>query len=525
MNTAPLHPTNRLSPLRTGTHEPAIATDHPTNRLSPPRSGAPARSALRLALPLLLVALLVPGVADAKKKRKGQTVPQFYEMAAPTLATVEFNQEFVAGGQNQQTKSYTDGVVISADGLVLISGNVRFPQRGPGRMASGSLPELTGFRLFFSDGREHEAEVVTFDTDLNLGLLRIVDAEGPLPHVSFTDDFTPEIGTAFRSMTLYTKEYGREPVYSPMSINAMLETPQDVWSLAGSTTNLVGAPLWNARGKVVGVVAQVPMTPGAGRMVRPRLSGPVGLSYARFQAFITDGRSAAEQQIAAQEKPPEDDAGWLGIEFQALGKPVAKHLGISEGGAILVTRVIPGSPAGDAGLAPLDILVAIDGARIAVNKESDLNTFIGAVRAQKPGATMTFTREARGGASTDEVAVTLANSPKTELHAERRVNDAFELTVRELTLDTLLGQRLDPTTTGVVVDGVTRAGWGGLAGLSPGMIIQRINEHDVTDLDTFEAALAKVTEETPEKVLFFVRFRRDTRFFVAEPDWDELSAE
>ena len=46
-------------------------------------------------------------------------------------------------------------------------------------------------------------------------------------------------------------------------------------------------------------------------------------------------------------------------------------------------------------------------------------------------------------------------------------------------------------------------------------------KHDVTDLDSFGAALEKVGEAKPDKVLFFVRFRRDTRFFVAEPDWTE----
>lgn len=477
----------------------------------------------RTLLLVLASALLLPGPALARKK-KPQTVPQFYAMAAKTIATVEFNQEFVAGGQNQQTKSTTDGVVISEDGLVLISGNVRFPQRGPGRMSSGSLPELTGFRLVFADGREHEAEVVTFDTDLNLGLLRITDGDGAFPHASFSADFEPEIGAGLRSLTLYTQEYGREPVYSPMSINAILRTPQDVWSLSGSTTNLVGAPLWNARGSVVGVVAQVPMTPGAGRMVRPRLSGPVGLSYARFGTFLEEARATAKQVVAATEPPSEDTAGWLGVEFQALDRALATHLGVSDGGAILVTRVIPGSPAATAGIAPLDILVALDGERIAVKQESDLNTFIERVRAHEPGAVVTFTREQRGGGSKD-LPVTLAKSPKTELHAARRADGDFDITVRETTLDTLLGQRLDPTTTGVVVDGVTAAGWAGLAGLSRGTIIQRINDYDVSDLDSFTAALSKVKEEKPSKVLFFAVFHRDTRFFVAEPDWDELDEE
>lgn len=472
--------------------------------------------ALLITLALLLV---LPGSALAKKK-KG-SAQDFYDTNSPTLATVEFSQEFVAGGQPQRTTSSTDGVVISADGLVLISGIVRFPQRGPGRLSSGSLPELTNIRLHFSDGREHSAVVVTFDSDLNLGLLRITDADPkrPFPHVQFDDRWEPKIGEAVQSLTLYTAEYGREAVYAPMAVNAKLSTPQDVWSLSGATTNMVGSPLWGPKGSVVGVVARVPMSAGAARQVRPELSGAVGLPYRRFADWLQGATAQGAVAEAAPEEP--DNAGWLGVEFQALERPLAQHLGISPGGGILVTRVIPGSPADAAGLAALDVLVQLDGERIAVNQESDLNGFIERVRSAEAGTTVRFTREQRGG-GTDEVPVTLAASPRTELQAQRTEDEDFELTVRELTLDVLLGQRLEPQTPGVVVDGLSSAGWAGLAGLSGGMIIQRINQHDVTDLASFEAAMAQVKEERPEKVLFFVRFRRDTRFFVAEPDWSEL---
>ncbi|MCO4769023.1 MAG: PDZ domain-containing protein [Deltaproteobacteria bacterium] len=480
----------------------------------------------RALLLLAALALLIPAAADAKPKKKrgkGQTATEFYDAARLTLATVNFSQEFVAGGSPQQTTSATDGVVISPDGLVLISGTVRFPQSGPGRLRGGSLPELSSFRLHFSDGRQHEAEVVTFDTDLNLGLLRITDGdpEKPFEHVSFGDDFEPAIGSGLRSMTLYTQEYGREPVYSPVSINSLLSTPQDVWSLSGAGLNMLGAPLWSGAGKVVGVVAQVPMSPGGGRQVMPQLSGPVGLSYGRFAEWLSGAVEQAQAVAEVVEEEPEE-AGWLGIEFQALERPLAKHLGISEGGGIFVTRVIPGSPAAKGGLEPLDILVTFDGERIAVNQNSDLNKFIEKVRAGKPGAVVRFGKESRGDGAVEEVAITLMNSPKTELQADRREDDRFDITVREITMDALLGQRLDPETAGVIVDGVTRAGWAGLAGLSRGMIIQRINEHDVTDLDSFSEGVDKVLEERPDKVLFFVRFRRDTRFFVAEPDWTEL---
>ena len=474
----------------------------------------------RLLLVALTLALLAPASALAGRR---QSVSAFHAEASKTIATVEFTQQFVAGGQRQQTRALTDGVVISADGLVLISGRVRFPQRGStGRLSGGSLPELGGFRLWFADGREHEAEVISFDDDLNIGLLRITDLEPgqEAPHVAFWDGFTPKVGAGLRSLTLYTEEYGREPVYQPMMINALLDTPQEAWSLSGASSSLLGAPLWDEKGRVVGVVAELPMSPWGGRSVVPDLSGPLGLPYPRLAPWLTQAIEEARKEVAAAQEPPEEEQAWMGVMFQPLEKAMAEHMGVSPGGGIIITRLVPGSPAEAAGVQPLDIFVELDGERIDVLQVADSTRFSRRIRSYAPGTEVRFTRERPGG-ERDEVVLVLAPTPLSELHAERRQNEAFELTVRELTMDTLLGQRLQPETPGVVVDGVTRAGWAGLSGLNPGLIIQRINEHDVTDLDSFDAAMAAVAAERPEQVLFFVRHGRTTRFYVAEPDWDE----
>ncbi len=473
-----------------------------------------------------LALLSLPVSASAGPRGPKRSVAKFYDQASASIATVEFVQEFLASGQKQQTRGFTDGVVISSDGLVLISGRVRFPQRGSsGRISGGSRPELSGLRLHFSDGRSHKAAIVGFDDDLNLGLLRITDPpEAGMPHVRFRSGFKPSVGHGLRSLTLYGEEYARKPVLSPVVISALLDTPQEVWSLSGAGNHLLGAPLWDGRGRVVGVVAQVPMSPWAGRQMIPRLTGPVGLNYDRFAEWI-------ELQVSKEESVKPEEAtivadkqevrAWLGVMFRALDPDLAAHLGISLGGGVVVSRVVPSSPADAAGLKSLDVLVELGGKRIEVNQSSDTVFLAQSIREYAPGATLEFVRERPGGAR-EVVPVTSVETPTSNLHAQRRSEEAFELTVREITVDTLLGHRLPPETKGVVVDGLTRAGWAGLAGLRVGGIIQRIGEHDVSSLDSFEAAMAAIRQEQPDQVMFFVRSGHKTRFFVAEPDWSEL---
>ena len=470
--------------------------------------------------------LLLPTSASAGPLGPKRPVAKFYDQASATIATVEFVQEFLASGQKQQTRGFTDGVVISSDGLVLISGRVRFPQRGSsGRISGGNRPELSGLRLHFSDGRSHEAKIVGFDDDLNLGLLRITDPpETDMPHVRFRAGFSPSVGQGLRSLTLYGEEYARKPVLSPVAISALLDTPQEVWSLSGAGNHLLGAPLWDGRGRVVGVVAQVPMSPWAGRRITPRLTGPVGLNYDRFAQWIEQQvvkEASVQPQEATETANHQEARAWLGVMFKALDPDLAAHLGISTGGGVVVSRVVPSSPADRAGLKSLDVLVELGGKRIAVNQSSDTVFLAQAIREYAPGASLEFVRERPGGAR-ETVPVTAAETPTSNLHAERRSEEAFEITVREITVDTLLGHRLPPETKGVVVDGLTRAGWAGLSGLRVGGIIQRIGEHDVTDLDSFEAAMTAVRKEQPDQVMFFVRSGHKTRFFVAEPDWSEL---
>ena len=106
------------------------------------------------------------------------------------------------------------------------------------------------------------------------------------------------------------------------------------------------------------------MSPWAGRQVTPRLSGAVGLAYERFAPWLEEVRvqlQAATEPgnpagVATDETPatitersntqgPPEPRAWIGVMFEALKDDLRNHLEISEGGGVIVTRVVPSSPA------------------------------------------------------------------------------------------------------------------------------------------------------------------------------------
>ena len=93
--------------------------------------------------------------------------------------------------------------------------------------------------------------------------------------------------------------------------------------------------------------------------------------------------------------------GWVGIEMDKSKK----------GGAITVTRVVPGSPAEKAGFREGDQLVALNG--IELNKDMNKEALYAAKKQMKPGKEVTYTVERKG--STVDLAVVLAKVPEDVL--------------------------------------------------------------------------------------------------------------
>ena len=72
--------------------------------------------------------------------------------------------------------------------------------------------------------------------------------------------------------------------------------------------------------------------------------------------------------------------GWLGIEAQVITPQIARALDLENTTGVVVVGVVRGGPAHSAGLQPRDVLVAIDGKKIAEAREALL-----AISGHKPG--------------------------------------------------------------------------------------------------------------------------------------------
>jgi serine protease Do len=218
------------------------------------------------------------------------------------------------------------GTIWSRDGLIVTNSHVV-----PGEKAE----------VLTRDDRRFEAALVARDELRDLAALRI-DAPG-LDAVEVGDSTALRVGEIVLAVG---NPWGRRGVVSAgivMSIGEATEENRvplyeairaDVQLAPGSS----GGPLADARGRVIGINTMI-----AGGMAVAVPSNVVA-------RFVAAGGSLR---------------GFLGIAGRAVPLPpvVAASAAVPDGSGLLVTEVVPGSPAEAAGLLQGDIVVGLDGPR------------------------------------------------------------------------------------------------------------------------------------------------------------------
>jgi S1-C subfamily serine protease len=264
------------------------------------------------------------------------------------------------------------GVVLRDDGHILTNAHV-----------VGSADEVTIVR---TDGRVVHGTVVGVDEVTDLAVVAPDDADG----VTWTPVVRGSVGDlriGDPTVALAAPADGGGPAISVgmvAAVSRLLRTASgDILHGLIQTDAAVpasGGALCDGAGRVVGLTTAAAGDGGAGYATAMDDAWPTA------QALIEDG---------------EVHHPWLGIQGTDLEVTASSLLGLTDpAGGVVLEQVDEAGPAAAAGLVPDDVVLALDGLRVAT-----MNDLVVAVRDRHPGDVVTLTVLHDG--TTRDVAVTL----------------------------------------------------------------------------------------------------------------------
>ena len=269
------------------------------------------------------------------------------------------------GGENAVgALAQGSGFVVSEDGYVLTNSHV-ITTAGEGEPTEA--PEAAGtVYVQFRDGERVPAEIVGWDVYDDVGLLKVDPDDHAVSPVPLGDSADIVVGEPVAAIG---SPFGQE---SSLSVGVVSATERSINSLT-STYNLVdaiqtdapinrgnsGGPMFDARGQVIGINAQIRSESGTAEGVG--FAVPISAARRSMEQLIQSGRVRY---------------AWLGVTTQTVTPRMAEELGFGADTGAAVQEVVDDSPADRAGLrggsqerdfegVPImpggDLIVAIDG--------------------------------------------------------------------------------------------------------------------------------------------------------------------
>jgi serine protease Do len=247
-----------------------------------------------------------------------------------------------------------------------------------------------------------------------------------------------------------------------------------------------GGPLLNMNGEVIGV----------NTAIYTQSAGYQGIGFAMPSNTVV---KVYNDLISSTHKVTR---GSIGIQFrEGLSGAVNRVYGFKNG--VLVQEVQPSGPADKSGLKPGDIITTIDGKNI-----KDGNDLVDEIASRRPGSTVRlgYMRDGKPADTTvtigdrEKVFADLGNSP-AEANPDNQ-GDVGEtklgLVVREVSQATAAKLHSQ----GVLIESVRTGSFADLQGLSPGLVVTRVNKQATGTKDQFDAVVKKL--KTGDDVVFEV---------------------
>jgi 2-alkenal reductase len=302
--------------------------------------------------------------------------------------------------------SQGSGFVISTKGYVLTNSHV-ITNAGSGTRAAAA----DHLYVEFADGDREEAKIVGWDVYDDVGLIRIPSSQHKLIPVPLGESAAVAVGQPVAAIgsPLGNENSLTVGVVSAIhrSIDAITvqryKVVDAIQTDAPITHGNSGGPLFDARGRVIGINAQIRSQSGSGNDSGVGFAIPIDAAKRSLQQLITKGKVTY---------------AYVGIETDDMTPSLAHALSYKVDHGALVITVKAGSPAAKAGLkggdrevdvlglqnlvSGGDVIVEIDG--MPVRRADDVVRIVSGSLKPKDVAVFTIVR----GGKRQKVAITLA---------------------------------------------------------------------------------------------------------------------
>ena len=261
---------------------------------------------------------------------KGFNPSRIYTARSPGVVTV-----FAVFDSSEEQGAQGTGFVVTPSGYILTSAHVV-----TNVVESAHPSEAHDVFIAFKDGDRVKAKIVGWDGYDDVALLKVDPSAHALVTVPLGDSSRVRAGDPVAAMG---SPFGNEDsiavgVVSAIhrSISSLTSTYKVVDAIqtdAPITHGNSGGPLFDARGRVIGINAQIRSDSGGAEGVG--FAVPINAARRSMAQLIATGRVAY---------------AYLGVTTEDLTPTLARHLGYSVGRGAIVGEVRDGSPADHAGL-------------------------------------------------------------------------------------------------------------------------------------------------------------------------------
>jgi len=331
------------------------------------------------------------------------------------------------------------GFIISADGLVITNAHV--------------VRDASAVTVTLNDRREFKAKVLGLDPATDIAVLRINAKD--LPSVTLGDSDRLQVGDYVLAIGT---PYGFDETATSGIVSATHRPlPNDPYVQFIQTDAAVnpgnsGGPLFNAKGEVVGINAQI-------------LSHGGGFEGLSFAIPINLAKPVADQIVATGKFTH----AWLGVTVQQLTQPLADSFGLATPDGALISRIKPHSAAARAGLQAGDVILKCNG--VTIRRAGDVSALIGVA---KPDDSLAFAIW-RGGQALEINAQMSQANPDDAAMPES--SNRLGITVKVLSPDE---RKAANVSRGLII--ISSAGPAAKAGILPGDLLLSVNGTPIEDV-------------------------------------------